>query len=103
MGLAAFPLILTFSRWEKEQPLSGFVKPVSSQAESRLGFVKRRGAFPPLVSEFPFNLVCNEQLGKMGLPCRLQAAGQWRGRVRNPLALAFGQVRWEPEPFVPVS
>jgi hypothetical protein len=39
----------------------------------------------------------------MGLPCRLQAAGQWRGRVRYPLAWAFGQMREEPEPFVPVS
>jgi len=39
----------------------------------------------------------------MGLSCRLQAAGQWRGRVRYPLALAFSQVRREPEPFVPVS
>jgi len=39
----------------------------------------------------------------MGLSCRLQAAGQWRGRARYPLALAVGQVRWEPEPFVPVS
>jgi hypothetical protein len=27
MGLAAFPLILTFSQWEKEPPLIGLVKP----------------------------------------------------------------------------
>ena len=57
----------------------------------------------PLVSEFPSTLVWNWRLGKMGLSCRLQAAGQWRGRVRIPLALAVGHVRAEPEPFVPVS
>jgi len=39
----------------------------------------------------------------MGLSCRLQAAGQWRGRVRYLLALASGQARGEPEPSVPVS
>jgi len=39
----------------------------------------------------------------MGLSCRLQAAGQWRERVRYPLALVYSQVRGEPEPFVPVS
>ena len=39
----------------------------------------------------------------MELSCRLQAAGQWRERVRTPLALVFDQVRGEPEPFVPVS
>jgi hypothetical protein len=44
----AFPLILTFSRREKEQPLSGFVKPVSLQAESSFSFAKTQGAFLPL-------------------------------------------------------
>jgi len=39
----------------------------------------------------------------MGLSCRLQAAGQWRRRVRYPLALVSSQVRQEPEPLVPVS
>jgi hypothetical protein len=39
----------------------------------------------------------------MELSCRLQAAGQWRGRARYLLALVFDQVRGEPEPFVPVS
>jgi hypothetical protein len=34
-GEAGIPLILAFSRREKGQPLSGFVKSVSSQAESR--------------------------------------------------------------------
>jgi hypothetical protein len=46
--LVAFPLILTFSRWEKERPLGGFVKSVSSQAESRFAFTKTLGAFLPL-------------------------------------------------------
>ena len=36
-----------------------------------------------LVSEFPSNLVWKYGLGKMGLSCRLQAAGQWRGRVHS--------------------
>ncbi|HTL73656.1 MAG TPA: hypothetical protein VL863_10170, partial [bacterium] len=45
-----------------------------------------------LVSEFPSNLVWKHGLGKMGLSCRLQAAGQWRERVRYLLALAVGQV-----------
>jgi hypothetical protein len=45
---STFPLILTFSRWEKEQPLAGFLKSASSQAESRFGFAKTLGAFPPL-------------------------------------------------------
>jgi hypothetical protein len=48
MGLAAFPLILTFSRREKEPPLAGFLKSASSQAESRFRFAKTRGAFLPL-------------------------------------------------------
>jgi len=39
----------------------------------------------------------------MGLSCRLQAAGQWRGRVRYPLAWVIDQVREEQEPFMPVS
>jgi len=39
----------------------------------------------------------------MGLSCRLQAAGQWRGRVRYPLALVVDHVRGEQEPFMPVS
>jgi hypothetical protein len=46
-GIAS-PLILTFSRREKEQPLSGFVKSVSSQAESSFRFAKTLGAFLPL-------------------------------------------------------
>jgi hypothetical protein len=56
----------------------------------------------PLVSEFPSTLVWQSGLGKMGLSCRLQAAGQWRGRVRYPLALVPDQMRGEPEPFAPV-
>ncbi len=43
-----FPLILTYSRREKEQPLTGFVKSVSSQAESRSSFAQTLGAFLPL-------------------------------------------------------
>jgi hypothetical protein len=43
-----FSLILTFSRWEKEQPLSGFLKLVSSQAESRFHFAKTLETFLPL-------------------------------------------------------
>ena len=39
----------------------------------------------------------------MDLPSRLQAGRQWRGRVRNPLAPAFGRVREEPEPLALVS
>ena len=48
MGLAAFPLILTFSRREKELPLADFVKPESSQTESSFGFVQTLGALLPL-------------------------------------------------------
>jgi hypothetical protein len=44
----AFSLILTFSRWEKEQPLAGFVKSASSQAESCFRFAKTLGTFLPL-------------------------------------------------------
>jgi hypothetical protein len=47
-GFAAFSLILTFSRWEKEQPLVDFVKYKSSQAESGSSFAKVLGAFLPL-------------------------------------------------------
>jgi hypothetical protein len=46
--MMAFPLILTFSRREKELPLTGFVKPESSQAESRFDFGQTRGALLPL-------------------------------------------------------
>jgi hypothetical protein len=56
-----------------------------------------------LVSEFPSTLVWKQRIGKMGLSCRLQAAGQWHERARCLLALAIGQVRGEPEPFGPVS
>ena len=48
MGLAAFPLILTFSRREKEPPLIDFVKHESLQAESSFSFAKTLGAFLPL-------------------------------------------------------
>ena len=44
----AFPLILTFSLREKEQPLVDFVKSESSQAESRFRSAQTLGAFPPL-------------------------------------------------------
>jgi hypothetical protein len=44
----AFPLILTFSRREKEQPLVGFLKSVSLQAESSFSFAQTLGAFLPL-------------------------------------------------------
>jgi hypothetical protein len=47
-GLVAFPLILTFSRREKEPPLVDFLKFASSQAESNFGFAKTLGAFLPL-------------------------------------------------------
>jgi hypothetical protein len=43
-----FPLILTFSLREKEQPLVSFVKHEDSQAESRFSFTKTLGAFLPL-------------------------------------------------------
>jgi hypothetical protein len=42
------PLILTFSRREKEPPLAGFVKPENSQAESSFDFSQTRGALLPL-------------------------------------------------------
>jgi hypothetical protein len=45
---AAFPLILTFSRREKEQPLVSFVKHESLQAESRFRFAQALGTFLPL-------------------------------------------------------
>jgi hypothetical protein len=48
MGLAAFPLILTFSRREKESPLVGFVKYESLQAESRFRYAEPLGALLPL-------------------------------------------------------
>jgi hypothetical protein len=44
----ALPLILTFSRREKEQPLVSFVKPVGLKAESSFCFAKTLGAFLPL-------------------------------------------------------
>ena len=99
----ALSLILTFSRWEKEQSLAIYLKSESLSAACRICPSGWLETILPLVSEFPSNLVCEKRLGKMGLSCRLQAAGQWRGRVRNPLALAVGHVRREPEPFVPVS
>ena len=46
--MVAFPLILTFSRWEKEPPLVGFVKSESSQAESRSRFAKTLETILPL-------------------------------------------------------
>jgi hypothetical protein len=46
--LAAFPLILTFSRREKEQPLVGFLKSASSQAEFCFRFAKTLETFLPL-------------------------------------------------------
>jgi hypothetical protein len=45
---AAFPLNLTFSHGEKEQPLVGFVKYKSLQAESRFSFAKTLGTLLPL-------------------------------------------------------
>ena len=48
LNLSAFSLILTFSRWEKEPPLIGFVKSESLQAESRFSFTKVLGALLPL-------------------------------------------------------
>ena len=41
-----FSLILTFSRWEKEQPLVSFIKHENLQAESRSSFAQTLGAFP---------------------------------------------------------
>jgi len=57
----------------------------------------------PLVFAISSILVWNALDGKMELSCRLQAAGQWRRRVRYPLARVIHPVRGEPEPFVPVS
>jgi len=45
---ATFPLILTFSPWEKEQPLNEFVKFVSRGAASSRRFARMLGAFLPL-------------------------------------------------------
>jgi hypothetical protein len=42
-----FPLILTFSRREKEQPLTGFLKSESLQAESSFRFAKNAGSVSP--------------------------------------------------------
>jgi hypothetical protein len=47
-SVLAFPLILTFSRREKEPPLTDFVKSESSQAESSFDFAQTRGALLPL-------------------------------------------------------
>jgi hypothetical protein len=47
-GLVAFPLILTFSRREKEPLLAGFVKSASLQAESRSCFAKTLETILPL-------------------------------------------------------
>jgi hypothetical protein len=48
--VVAFPLILTFSRREKEQPLLLFLKLVSIQAAFSGGFARTLGAFLPLAS-----------------------------------------------------
>jgi len=45
---ASFPLILTFSPGEKEQPLSVPGSPKALSAEASRGFVMRLGAFLPL-------------------------------------------------------
>jgi NodT family efflux transporter outer membrane factor (OMF) lipoprotein len=47
-SMVAFPLILTFSRREKEPPLAGFVKPASSQAESSVRSAKTLETILPL-------------------------------------------------------
>jgi hypothetical protein len=46
--VVTFPLILTFSRREKEQPLLLFLKLVSIQAAFSGGFVRTLGAYLPL-------------------------------------------------------
>jgi hypothetical protein len=45
---AAFPLILTFSLGEKEQPLAGLLKSASQRAVYSLCCANTRGAFLPL-------------------------------------------------------
>jgi hypothetical protein len=46
-NVVTFPLILTFSRREKEQPLFHFLKLVSIQAAVSGGFTRRLGALLP--------------------------------------------------------
>ncbi|HTB85875.1 MAG TPA: hypothetical protein VK742_19685 [Candidatus Sulfotelmatobacter sp.] len=45
---AHFPLILTFSLGEKEQPLAASINFRSYQAEDCRGFMQKLGAFLPL-------------------------------------------------------
>jgi hypothetical protein len=47
IGLAFSPT-LTLSRWEREQPLTDYLKLECSQAEFRRGLVMKLGAFLPL-------------------------------------------------------
>jgi len=47
MTISAFSLILTFSRWEKEQPLDHFLKPAAAQAVFNRGFAWVLGAYLP--------------------------------------------------------
>jgi hypothetical protein len=47
-NVVAFPLILAFSRREKEQPMFHFLKLVSVQAAFSRGFASTLGAFLPL-------------------------------------------------------
>jgi hypothetical protein len=47
-NIVAFPLILTSSRWEKEQPLFHFLKLVSIQAAFNGGIARTPGACLPL-------------------------------------------------------
>ncbi len=44
----ALPLILTFSRWEKEQQLHNFLLAKVIRAAGRFRFAKNLGAIPPL-------------------------------------------------------
>jgi hypothetical protein len=46
-NFVTFPLILTFSRREKEQPLFHFLKLVSNQAAFSGGLARTLGAFLP--------------------------------------------------------
>jgi hypothetical protein len=50
-NVVAFPLILTFSRREKEQPLFHFLKLVSIQTAFSGGLARTLGALLPLPAE----------------------------------------------------
>ena len=57
IAFAGFPLILTFSHWEKEQPMNAIVKRVSLRAICSREFAKGLGAFPPLPAGEGYGLI----------------------------------------------